>query len=73
MPSQGYKIGADNRAAVRNLLYTHLGITRREISERLNLSPMAVTRHVSAIRAEWGALPLATGRNRRTLPTGKEG
>lgn len=72
MPAPGYKIGADNRAAVRELLATHLGISRQEISERLSLSPMAVTRHVAAIRAEWGALPLATGRNRRpTQPAGE--
>ncbi|WP_394118237.1 winged helix-turn-helix domain-containing protein [Xanthobacter lutulentifluminis] len=67
MPSPGYKIGADNRAAVRALLASHLGISRREISERLGLSPMAVTRHVAAIRAEWGAKPLPT-RAGRALP-----
>lgn len=63
MQSPGHKIGADNRAAVRILLASHLGITRREIGEKLGLSQMAVSRHVSAIRAEWGALPLATRRN----------
>ena len=65
MPSPGYKIGADNRAAVRALLASHLGISRREIAERLGLSPMAVTRHVATIRAEWGAAPLPTKRTTR--------
>lgn len=71
MPAPGHKIGADNRAAVRALLASHLGITRVEIAERLGLSPMAVTRHVAKIRAEWGALPLATGRNRRPIQSGE--
>ncbi|WP_394031286.1 winged helix-turn-helix transcriptional regulator [Xanthobacter autotrophicus] len=51
MPRPGDNIGADNRAAVRALLVSHLGISRREIASRLGLSPMAVTRHVAAIRA----------------------
>jgi len=65
MADVGREIGRGNRAAVRALLASHLGISRREISARLNLSPTAVTRHVTAIRAEWGATSLPNARNRR--------
>ena len=54
--------GAANKEAVRIMLSTHLGISRVEISKALKLSPMAVTRHVASIRAEWGAQPLPTKR-----------
>lgn len=59
------KLGEDNRAAVRALLASHLGISRAEIGDLLGLSPMAVTRHVAAIRAEWGAKTLPTQRARQ--------
>ena len=58
------ELGAKNRAAVRALLTSHLGISRTEMAHRLGLSPMAVTRHVTAIRGEWGAGPLPTGAGR---------
>jgi biotin operon repressor len=61
------ELGEANRAAVRALLSSHLGISRTEIAERLNLSLMAVSRHVASIRAEWGASTLPTRRG-RTLP-----
>lgn len=56
------EVGRKNRDAVRALLSSHLGISRREIGEMLDLSPMAATRHVAAIRAEWGAKTLPTKR-----------
>jgi biotin operon repressor len=58
------ELGETNRAAVRALLSSHLGISRAEIAKRLGLSAMAVTRHVTAIRAEWGAASLPTRRGR---------
>lgn len=54
--------GRRNREAVRALLASHLGISRTEIADRLGLSRMAVTRHVAAIRAEWGGETLPTKR-----------
>lgn len=54
------ELGRANREAVRNFLSTYLGCTRVEIAKALKLSPMAVTRHVSAIRGEWGAAPIPT-------------
>ena len=45
-------LGVENRCAIKALMASHLGISRQEIAERLNLSAMAVTRHVAAIRAE---------------------
>ena len=56
--------GARNRAAVRALLVSHLGISRTEIAERLGLGLMTVTRHVTAIRAEWGGTSLPTRRGK---------
>lgn len=58
------ELGATNRAAVRALMVTHLGISRVEIAERLDLSPMAVTRHVTAIRGEWGGKSLPNRRGK---------
>lgn len=46
--------GKANREAVRAMLATYLGISQTEIAHRLQLSPMAVNRHVRAIRAVWG-------------------
>lgn len=64
------ELGAENRAAVRALLASHLGISRQEVAQRLNLSPMAVTRHVTSIRAEWGGLSLPTRRGLPAAPAG---
>ncbi len=60
--------GAANKEAVRALLASHLGISRVEIAARLGLSPMAVTRHVTSIRAEWGAKSLPTRREHNDFP-----
>ena len=57
-------LGMSNRAVIKALLSSHLGISRKEIAERLGLSQMAVTRHVTAIRAEWGGKSLPTRRGR---------
>lgn len=59
------ELGERNRAAVRALLSSHLGISRAEIAKLLDLSPMAVTRHVASIRAEWGATTLPTRRGKQ--------
>ena len=56
-------LGALNLEAVRWLLRDYPGISRTEIAARLGLSKMAVTRHVTTIRREWGAGPLPTRRN----------
>ncbi|GAA2867052.1 biotin operon repressor [Aminobacter niigataensis] len=60
------ELGERNRAAVRALMVTHLGISRVEIAAKLSLSPMAVTRHVTAIRSEWGGEALPTRRADRS-------
>jgi predicted ArsR family transcriptional regulator len=49
----GYKIGHDNREAVRTWLTAHLGGTQRECAAALGLSVLAVGRHVATLRAEW--------------------
>lgn len=64
MVADRISIGEANREAVRALLSSHLGITRVEIAEILKLSTMAVTRHVTAIRAEWGAKSIPTKRGK---------
>lgn len=53
--------GEKNREAVREWFRTHLGGTQAECAADLELSPMAVNRHVKAIRREWknGQVPLA--------------
>jgi predicted ArsR family transcriptional regulator len=56
------EIGRQNRDAVRALMVSHLGISRVEIGHKLGLSAMAVTRHVTAIRNEWGGKSLPTKR-----------
>ena len=73
MASTGHEIGAANRTAVRELLQSHLGISRKEIAERLGLSTMAVTRHVAKIRAEWGGKPLPTQNRRTAMETHNDG
>lgn len=45
--------GRENLAAVRAFFEAHLCATQRECAEALGLSPMAVNRHVRAIRDEW--------------------
>lgn len=62
MNSERIRLGEANRKAVRALLSSYLGISRVEIAKILGLSTMAVTRHVTAIRAEWGAKSLPTKR-----------
>lgn len=62
------KIGEENRRNVRMLLAHYPGISRAEIAELLDLSPMAVTRHVAAIRSEWGGKTLPTRRGRIASP-----
>jgi len=66
MNQKQIELGERNRAAVRALMVTHLGISRQEIAAKLGLSPMAVTRHVAAIRSEWGGdtLPTRRGKDR---------
>lgn len=49
----GEALGDLNRAAVRRWFRTHLCGTQRECATALGLSPMAVSRHVRSIRAEW--------------------
>lgn len=62
--------GAENLKRVRHLFETHPGITRTEIASMLGLSPTAVSRHASALRAEWGAQPLPTARSRKSYRNG---
>lgn len=47
------ELGAKNRVAVRRWFETHLCGTQSECASELGLSPMAVNRHVRAIRSEW--------------------
>lgn len=49
----GYKIGHDNREAVRTWFTSHIGCTARECAAALGLSVEAVGRHLKTIRAEW--------------------
>lgn len=60
----GHSIGAANRQSVLDFLTAFPGITNREISKALELSEMAVGRHVAAIRAAW----LKTFDPRRAAP-----
>ena len=48
------ELGTTNRTAVKALLLNCPGIFASEIAKRLDLSEMAVGRHIAAIRAEWG-------------------
>lgn len=56
--------GKENRALVRKLLQEYLGISRTEIMQKTGLGAMTVSRHVAAIRAEWGADTLPTRRGK---------
>lgn len=47
------EMGKINRGRVRDWFAAHLCGTQRECAAALDLSPMAVNRHVQAIRAEW--------------------
>lgn len=49
----GYKIGYDNREAVRAYFLAHVGVTNRECAKALGLSVFAVGRHIKTLRAEW--------------------
>ena len=46
-------IGASNRERIREFFIDHVGATRRECAEYLDLSTTCVTGHVKAIRREW--------------------
>lgn len=45
--------GEANQEAVRRFFAEHLCATQSECAKALGLSPMAVNRHVKAIRAQW--------------------
>lgn len=47
------KIGADNRDRIRQFFRDHVGATRRECAEALDLNECIVGRHVKIIRLEW--------------------
>ncbi|CUA89808.1 Bacterial regulatory protein, arsR family [Chelatococcus sambhunathii] len=47
--------GAANREAVRAFFVTHVGCTVTECAQALGLGRAAVSRHVSALRAEWSS------------------
>jgi hypothetical protein len=47
------ELGEINLDRVRHYFQTHLCATQRECAQELNLSIMAVNRHVKTIRAEW--------------------
>lgn len=49
----GYKIGHDNREAVRAYFLAHIGVTNSECARALGLSVMAVGRHIKTLRREW--------------------
>jgi len=51
----GYRIGRENREAVRRYLLTHLGATNVECAAALGLSIFAVGRHIKTLRREWCA------------------
>jgi hypothetical protein len=53
--SPGWKIGHENREAVRRFFATHIGCTNFECAAALDLSVMAVGRHVATLRKEWTA------------------
>ena len=74
----GAGIGRSNKERVKSFLERHIGATNLECADALNLSPMAVGRHVAALRAEWEAK--ATFKLRKPHPsrivktgTGKRG
>lgn len=50
---KGVEEGEKNREAVRRWFQSHLCGTQAECAADLGLSPMAVNRHVRAIRSEW--------------------
>lgn len=49
----GAKIGATNLERVRRWYRDHLGGAQHECAKALDLSVMAVNRHVKTLRAEW--------------------
>ncbi len=49
----GANIALSNRARVKAFFERYIGATNTECSDALKLSPMAVGRHVAAIRATW--------------------
>lgn len=62
-PSPGYRVGHDNREAVRAYFLSHVGCTNVECASALGLSVMTVGRHVKTLRQEWA--------NRSPSPTGQ--
>ena len=53
--SPGAQIGFENRERVRDYFRDHPGCKNWECASALDLSVMAVGRHVGALRKEWGA------------------
>lgn len=51
--SPGYKIGHENREAVRQFFAAHIGCTNAECAKATGLSAMAVGRHIATLRKEW--------------------
>jgi hypothetical protein len=51
------ELGKLHLSLVRRFFEDHLCATQAECAKALSLSPMAVNRHVKAIRAEWKASP----------------
>lgn len=47
------ELGEQNQKRIREFFQTHLCATARECSEALNISEMAIGRHVKEIRKEW--------------------
>lgn len=53
----GDRIGAENRARIRQWLIEHPGGKQRECAEALGLSTIAIMRHIKKIRSEWTDKP----------------
>lgn len=51
--TRGRMIGDRNRERVLDFYIKHVGCTRRECALALQLSPVAVGRHIATIRKEW--------------------
>lgn len=64
--SPGYKIGHNNREAVRTWFLSHVGCSARECAKAIGLSEVAVGRHLKTLRAEW--LPKAKAKPRPDWP-----
>lgn len=53
--SPGAAIGHENRERVRRFFAEHIGCTNVECAKALDLSVMAVGRHVATLRTEWAS------------------